>query len=354
MRARRGWSLIEVTVSIAITIVVSAIAAVLIVQGVVFSRRGQELADANDAARFAGEVVVAALQNAGVGMGGGLLVAAPSSTATNVNAVMATNGADGGADELWVIRPHRHVFLEACRDEGAGTIVQGTVDRTGFGAIVARCPIMQGTASVSGEGTGMLLAVSNMKQAALLTSPAFGAGDAGVTLTFAEASMRGFADDPVLGFRPGDWVYPIRVEHYFLAPSPAGASALMVEAGTLLPGKPFPAPNASQVRRMVQDGIEDFQLAVGVDATGSGNPDNITWQHGLGATFQAGVKSVRVSVVARSPRTIVSSDGRPQLSAEYAPMSVEDHVVREPKPDGHRRTLFQRRVELPNLSAGDL
>jgi hypothetical protein len=106
---------------------------------------------------------------------------------------------------------------------------------------------------------------------------------------------------------------------------------------------------------VVQDDIEDLQLAVGIDPTSSGNPDNIVFSSSaLGPGFVPGVRSIRVSVVARSPMTILATDGSKQMSAQYAPLSVEDHVIAKPVPDGRRRTLFTRRVELVNFASGDL
>lgn len=356
--SRRGMTLLEVLIASAILVVVVTIAVMLMLEGVMFSRRGQELADTNEAAHLAGSAIAAALQRAGMGMGNGLLVAQGGS-AQRTNPVIVVNRTDG-PDELWVVRPHRNALLESCVEEGAAT----TVQRTGFGSISARCAIAgwKGKA-LSGQGAGLLLAVTNLKQAVLLTGAEFddfGTGS-GVNLTFKEQGVSGFGTDEVSGFRQGDLIMPVALERYFIADDgrDAGVTALFVQPGAVGDTR-YPVPAGAP--RLVQEGIEDLQFALGGDETGSGNPDDIRWTNdgSLPAQpFRPGVKSVRVSVVARSERTILSSDGRVQQSTQYAPMSIEDHVVAGgdggvPAPDGYRRTLYSRRVELLNLSAGDL
>lgn len=353
---RRGMTLLELLISLSILVVVVAIAGTLMVETVTFSRRGQQLADTNEAAHLAGNVLAAALRRSGLGMNNGLLIA-QGNTVTRTNPVIVVNNTDG-PDELWVVRPHRDALLESCVDEGAVT----TVQRTGFGTISARCAIVGWRDQpLSGPGAGLLLAVTNLKQAALLTGAAFepSATRQGMDLTFNEQRLPGFASDEVSGFHQGDLVMPVVLERYFVGGDGRDAgTALLVQSGTVDPegAQGYPVPVGPP--RVVQDGIEDLQFAVGVDDTESGDPDNIRWSTGglPAQPFTRGLKSVRVSVVAKSPRTILTPDGQVQRTAEYLPMSVEDHQanVDGGVPDGHRRTLDTRRVELPNLSAGDL
>lgn len=356
---RRGMTLLEVLISLSIMMVVVTIAGMLVVETMMFSRRGQQLADTNEAAHLAGNVLAAALQRAGLGMGNGLLVA-QGETVTRTNPVIVVNNT-GGPDELWVVRPHRDALLESCVDEGAAT----TVQRTGFGTISARCAIAGWEdKALSGQGAGLLLAVTNLKQAALLTGAAFARSETrpGMDLTFKEQALSGFASDEISGFHQGDLIMPVVLERYFVAgDGREGGTALFVQAGAVPAGaagaSSYPVPTGPP--RLVQDGIEDLQFAVGVDETESGDPDSIRWSNsGLPAQpFTRGVKSVRVSVVAKSAKAILTTDGQVQRAAEYVPMSVEDHLVVAVDggvPDGHRRTLYTRRVELLNLSAGDL
>ena len=62
------------------------------------------------------------------------------------------------------------------------------------------------------------------------------------------------------------------------------------------------------------------------------------------------LRSVRVSLVARSQNVVRDGDGNP---ATYGPLQVED---RNPAPgnDGRRRSLYTRRVELSNLDPVNL
>ena len=348
---RRGTTLVELLISLSILLVVVTIAGMLMVETMMFSRRGQQLADTNEAAHLAGDVLAAALRRSGLGMGNGLLIA-QGGRVTRTNPVIVVNNT-GAPDELWVMRPHRDALLESCVDEGAAT----TAQRTGFGTISARCAI-EGwqDKALSGPGVGLLLAVTNLKQAALLTGVEFERSGTrpGMDLTFNEQDLSGFASDEVSGFHQGDLIMPVVLERYFVdGDGRDGGTALFVQAGTV-GATSYPVPMGPP--RLVQEGIEDLQFAVGVDETESGNPDNIRWSSGglPAQPFTRGVKSVRVSVVAKSERTILTTDGQVQKAAEYVPMSTEDHLVDGGVPDGHRRTLYTLRVELPNLSAGDL
>jgi hypothetical protein len=165
----------------------------------------------------------------------------------------------------------------------------------------------------------------------------------------------GFSNAPHRGgFQRGDLVYPVRLLHFFIGTNPAnGRKALMRAEGqpaTDAVGRPFTDMGAPVV---VQDFVEDFQVAFGLDASNAGDPDRYDFQHGLRPDFTPGLRSVRVSVVAtgRAPRR----DNRAQeVLAEDLPIAVENHAPATTPPDGYFRSLFSRRAELPNLAAARL
>ncbi|MFZ5443884.1 MAG: PilW family protein [Myxococcota bacterium] len=338
-RARRGMTLIEVTISVGILVVVVAMTMSVVIEGVRSSRRGQQLADANDAARFAGEALVHAVQAAGFGMANGLYVS-HGGVVVRTSPLVVINSTTG-PDELWVVRTHRAALLEACVDDGAATTVQAS----GFGKMLVRCAVRDGAG-----GAPTLLLATNMSSGALLSNPTFNASGAGQELDYTEAGVANFGPDPNRGFQKGDLVMPALVERYFIGVD-NGAPALMVQPGTVGSVAQGFAPTGGP--RVLQRFVEDLQLAVGLDATVSGEPDNVTFSSAsVGPAWTARLRSVRVSVVARSPQTVLDAAGS-QQAADLRPMTVEDHAPGLPV-DGFRRTLFSRRVELSNVGAVDL
>ncbi|MDP1825944.1 MAG: prepilin-type N-terminal cleavage/methylation domain-containing protein [Archangium sp.] len=347
---RKGMTLIELMVSMSILVVVVAMTTTIVIQGVNVSRRGHEITDANEAARMGGEALTSALQSAGLGMSGGVYVA-HGAVVVRTSPVIIVNSTTG-PDELWVVRTHRQALLESCVDEGAAT----TVQRSGFGAIFARCSGGLTTAGLSGGGLTAaqnILMATNMSSGALLTNPVFTASPPGVSLGFDESGVANFADHPQRGFQKGDLVMPVRLEHYFIAPF-NGVPSLMMEPGRVGSVSQGFAPTGTP--RLIQLGVEDMQFAIGSDPTFSGDPAQITWANGpLGPNFVPGLKAVRVSLMTRSLRTLRASNGTVLLTNETSPQNLEDHVIPLPVvPDGFRRTLYTRRVELVNLGAENL
>lgn len=339
MMRRRGMTLVEIMVSTGILVVVVMITMQVVLAGVRISRRGQQMSDANEGARLAGETVMGAIQSAGWGFPGGIY-ASHGGTVTLDNPVVVIDGATSGPDEIWVYRPHKNATLQSCDAPGAAT----TVQKTGTGALTVRC-------AVADAGTDTYAGV-NMKTGAVLSNATFTAASPGFTLAYTESGI--IADDPLNGFQKGDLIFPLLIEHYFIDKNKPTDNflSLMVETGVVSNGtNGFTATS----RRLVQLGVEDLQIAVGIDPSGSGDPSNITWQDGLPRTpYVPFVRSMRMSVVSTSDRAVVGIDD-PQLRSnpEYMPRSLENRVA-STTPDGFRRTVYTRRIELPNLNPADL
>jgi prepilin-type N-terminal cleavage/methylation domain-containing protein len=347
-RQTRGFTLIEMLVSVTIMLTVVAITGVLFVEGAKMTRRGQELISANDASRMAGEAIMNHAQLAGMGAPAGLWVNI-GGTATLVNPIYGTNASDGGTDDLWIVVPHPNALRQSCVDTGAAT----SLTNPGTGLLSVNC-----VASLADAGATMLMA-TNMQTGALLTGPFTFVDPSGTTpgtINYAEASVSGFSDSPAKGgFQIGDLVFPVSAVHYFTAVGSDGVRSLMKQFGTRntsAGGAPFVDTGTAT---LVQRGIEDLQIAYGVDST-SGTPDpaNITFSTATRAwAYSTGLRSLRVSVVAVSDRAILGSNGKPILTSEFSPIAVEG-TTPPGAADGKRRTLFSRRVELPNLAPNTL
>jgi hypothetical protein len=235
--------------------------------------------------------------------------------------------------------PHTNSLRQACQDRGAAT----SVTTKGTGPLKVSC-----TASFR---AGDMLMASNMTTAALLTQPTLG----GTTLGYSESSLSGFSNAPEKGgFQVGDLVYPVTAVHYYVATAPmTGRPALYRSLGTFqssATGAPFiDTPNTET---LVMHDVEDLQVAFGVDPSSSGNPDNQGFVNTLAPDYVAGLRSIRVSVVALSKRKNTDAQTKTVKSA-YAPMTVEDHTPTATA-DGYRRSLYSRRVELLNLDPVNL
>lgn len=348
MRNSRGFTLVELLVSMAIMVVAIAVASILLMEGSRMTRRGEEIADTNDASRVAGDAIVNQARMAGMGAWGGLWVGIGSSP-TKVSPIYGTEGG-AGTDDLWLVVPNRNAMRESCIDLGAAT----TVVTPGTGVLEVNC-----VASLAGA---TLLMATNMLTGAIL-SPNFTftapSSPTPARIDYAERTVSGFSNAPQKGgFQVGDMVYPVTVYHYFIGVDFTGAKSLLREQGTRNAGgaagdPPFVA--VAGTSSVVQSGIEDLQIAYGFNTTGTESAANITFANAVASSWTQtiGLRSLRISVVARSKRAVLDGAGRPVLSADLAPMTVEGHTA-PGVPDGFRRTLYSRRVELPNMAPGNL
>ncbi len=362
--SRRGMTLVEtLIVSVLASIIVAAAAALLLAGGRVVHNT-EHASDSHDAARLAGEAIMSKVREAGAGAPGGLWVLR-GGVPVRTNPIFGRDGTTGagtagnvrtpdGSDDLWLVLPDPNYMGEPCTTTPGGqpTGAAVPVARAGTGALQVNC-----TASLR---LGSLHVASNMTTGALLTVDGLVPESPGTPgqVTYAEQGVAGFSNAPEKGgFQRGDWVYPVRLVHFFLATNPeTGRSALYRAEGRLASdalGRPY-SDVPTSAPELVQDFVEDFQVVFGFDTTGLENADTYSWQHGLESEFKPGLRTVRVSVVAtgRNPRkdsqsAVVLSDDKP-IRAEN---NVRPATV---VADGFYRSLFTRRLELPNLAAASL
>ena len=361
--SQRGMTLVETMVVSVLAMIIIAAAAALLLAGGRVVHNTEHTSDSHDAARLAGETIMSKVREAGAGAPGGLWVLRDG-VPVKTNPIFGRDGTTGagtqgsvatvdGSDDLWLVLPHPNYMGEPCSldSEGQPSGAAVPVVKAGTGTLEVNC-----TTSLMPD---TLHVVSNMTTGALLSVDALTPHTETVTgkVSYAEEETDGFSNAPEKGgFQRGDWVYPVRLVHFFLSTNPTtGRSALYRSEGRLLwdeLGRPY--SDVEEEPELVQDFVEDFQVAFGFDLQGTEDPNRYTWQHGLGPMFQAGLRTVRVSVVAtgRNPRkdtqsTVVLSDDKP-INAEnnVRPAGVVA--------DGFYRSLFTRRLELPNLAAASL
>ncbi|MBN8228948.1 PilW family protein [Corallococcus macrosporus] len=356
----RGMTLLETMVAAALATIILAAATALLLAGGRVVHNTEHVADSHDHARLAGETLLSAVRQAGAGMSEGLWVVS-GGTPQHINPVFGGDGAGSGvlaattsgnlpgtdgSDDLWLVIPDRNYLGRDCAPGAAMSVV-----KSGTGPIEVNCV---GTPSGAPPANPMLVA-SNMKSGALLTQASVTSTPPTATVNYLESGVPGFSNAPHKGgFQRTDMVYPVRLLHFFIGTNPVnGRKALMRAEGTPggdVSGRPFLDMGDPVV---VQDFVEDLQVAFGVDATNTGDPAKYAFQDGFKPEYTPGLRSVRISVVAtgRTPRR----DTRDQaVLSEDLPLAVENHTPAVVPADGYFRSLFSRRAELPNLASASL
>ncbi|AKF84978.1 hypothetical protein MFUL124B02_07690 [Myxococcus fulvus 124B02] len=350
-------TLLETMVALALTAIIIAAAAALMVAGSRVVHNTEHTTDSHDSSRLAGEAIMSAVRQAGAGAPQGIWVR-QGGVNMRVNAFFGRDGTTGegtagktptddGSDDLWLVVPDRDYLGEPCVTPGAAA----SVVRPGTGDLQVNC-----TKSLKPT---MLHLVSNMTSAALISGLNVTASSPGVPgkVAYAESGPD-FSNAPEKGgFQRGDMVYPVRLVHFFIGPHPISKRpSLLRTEGRLVPdalGRPF-SEDATQQPFVVQENVEDFQVAFGFDPLAMEDPAQYTWENGLASVHKPGLRTLRVSVVAtgRNPRRNSQSTA---VLADDKPITVENNV-RAPDvvADGYYRSLFTRRLELPNLAAANL
>nr|BDT31863.1 PilW family protein [Myxococcus sp. MH1] len=354
----RGMTLLETMVALALTSIIIAAAAALMVAGSRVVHNTEHTTDSHDSARLAGEAIMSLVRQAGAGAPNGIWVRR-NGVPVRTSAFFGRDGTTGagtsgnvttadGSDDLWLVVPDRDYLGEPCVTPGAAV----SVVRPGTGELEVNC-----TQSLKAP---QLHLVSNMTSAALISELNIVPSTPGVPgrVNYAESGTPGFSNAPEKGgFQKGDLVYPVRLVHFFIGPHPVSRRpSLLRTEGRLVAdalGRPF-SDMAGATPFVVQENVEDFQVAFGFDTTGRDDPAQYTWRHGQGADHQSGLRTLRISVVAtgRNPRRNSQSSA---VLADDKPVTVENNV-RAPTvaADGYYRSLFTRRMELPNLAAANL
>lgn len=360
--AARGMSLLEIMIASAIMLLAIAAAAALVFAGGRMARNAELVADSDDASRVAAEVVINAVQLAGMGASRGLWVN-QGGVATRISPVFGIDGTTGagsntapapnasGWDDLWLVVPTRDALQEPCAVPGAYSPL-----------VEASAPSAALTVSCAGSfALNDLLVVSNLSTAALINLTGITPSGSKVTLQYAEQGVSGFSNAPEKnGYQAGDLVYGVSLVHFYVANAPNGVPALYRSLGdvaTDTTGRPFSDRPGSQ--RLIQTNVEDFQVAYGMDSGATPvDPNNYTFQHGLAPGFNGNLRALRINVVARTNNPMRDSQNNLAAGSStlfgLVPVTVENHVPPLIPPDGFRRSLYSRRTEVLNMLTANL
>jgi hypothetical protein len=350
--------MVEVMISLGMVIIAMAAASSLLVSSGNLLRNAQEIADSNDAARLGGERVVGALRIAGMGGTSGIWVAY-NGTPYKINAVFGYDGTTGagyngggananGYDELWVVTPTTTALGQGCTGTGGSSVVLNS----GIGmALSVTC-----TSSFSITTPQQPLLVSNLNSAALITPTtilAAGPFTAG-SIAYTESGIN-LSDSPEHGgFQKGDLVYGARVYHFYVGATSTSTGLYQAQAlpGTdaSRPGIPF--KDVSGTAQVMQDHIEDFQVAFGLDTSLLGNPDNYVFQPGLLPNYVPTLRAVRITMVSIGKQAQKTNNNHAE--SNYVALTAENHVPLATTKVGYRRSVYRRRVEVLNLALNQL
>ncbi len=357
MKSNRGFTLVEMMISGGIMLVAVIATCMMLLEGQRFTRNTEEVAKSNDSARIAGELVVSALRIAGMGGNLGLWIN-NSGTPRLISPIFGNDNilSAGSTDDVWMILPNRTALLKSDRCEqitlagflrsgGAASLVQG-----GTGALQVNCTL---ALLPNGVAPPPMLLVTNFgNPGVLLTGPSVNQPSDGTSVGVIDYNEMPLGTFPPRPYQLGDIVYGASVVRFFVKQDANGRPGLYRQTG-LLNGNTPPAfiPN-TMTEGLIQEDIEDLQLAYGVDPSGLNLPDNYTFTDGFPDGFTRPLRSVRVSVISIHDRRMVKSDT--SGIQFYQPIRIENHDVSGAPQDAFRRSLYTRRVELTNLSPGAL
>src|SRR6266852_9373963 len=269
MKEKRGFTLIEMLVSMSIMMVAIVATAMILVEGQQFTRNAEEVSNSNDNARIAGELIASALRVAGMGGALGVWIN-NAGTPRLISPVFGTDAiaTEGFTDDIWMLIPDRRAFQDNTCQSGSGGAVSVVV--AGTGPLNVTCT--QSLLPALGPTPAMLLVTSFTGPAVLLTQPLATTPSIGTVvglLGYTEATVAGFPPRP---FQVGDLVVGLSAVHFFVHRVAKGSN-LFREMGVLTGASP-PSFVANTVSRIpLQRNIEDLQFAYGTDPTNANLPD---------------------------------------------------------------------------------
>jgi prepilin-type N-terminal cleavage/methylation domain-containing protein len=370
---RRGFSLVELMVSVVIMAVAIAATLSVVLSLSTMTHNAELYGDDDDRARMAATHMQRAIEGIGLFTPAGIWVNGGATTPTLISPVFGHDGTTGGGqatggsltvtadktDDLWMVVPDRNAFREGCVDTGAAVSVTKT-QAGGTGALVTQC-----LGAITTFATTDTLVAANSTTGALLSPPlVFATSGANGTIGFAEQAVGNFAPAPTpgVGFGVSDVVYRVQVYHYSIKVNPqTGRPGLCrhlgivgLETGALAALKrPF-LEDPAQGDDFVMDYIEDMQVKYLFDNPAApGDPAQYTVADSMPPNFNTAtpLRSVRVSLVGVGLRRDHDTSGGNGVA--LGPLPVENNTVVGPN-DGFRRTLYVQRLELPNIAPGNL
>jgi hypothetical protein len=346
--SKRGFTLIELITSVGIMIVAIAATCMMLIEGQRFTRNSEEIINSNEGSRVAGEFIASALRIAGMGAASGVWIN-NAGVPRLISPIFGTDNisTEGFTDDIWMLIPDRRAFQDNTCQSGSGGAL--TLVAAGTGPLNLSCT--QSLLPAIGPTPAMLLVTNFTGPAVALTQPSVSTPSIGTVVGlvgYAESAVAGFPPRP---FQVGDLVVGLSAVHFFVHKDATG-SHLYREMGVLTGASPPSFVTSTVTRILLQRNIEDLQFAFGTDPTNANLPDQYVYSNGFPDAAGLPVRAVRVTVVATHDRLMRKADSSLTLTSQ--PLSIENHIIAQPQMDALRRSVYTRRIELPNLNAGSL
>ncbi|HET7500573.1 MAG TPA: PilW family protein [Kofleriaceae bacterium] len=312
MTAPRGFTLVELMISLVVfSLVVTGLLSVAVsLSGGMREQRAAMSADA--AAQLTLFAIADALRQASPGAASGRIIDA----ATCTTDALTVTGSSTGPDQIDVIYATGGVVTSTRAAYTAGTTSLAITDASQLAA-------------------GDYVVISNLQQGHLVKITAVN----GTTLTL--ASQCSPINLPSGGYPSGSLV--IRAQHVaFSVGAVDGVPTMMMDADASGPG----------VAEPFAEGIEDLQVALGVDANGDGAitevgaaPGDDEWQGNVAgdAALTGPIRAIRLTVVSRATGALAG------VATPFRRPAAEDRAAATTF-DGFRRRVLRSTIETRNLS----
>jgi prepilin-type N-terminal cleavage/methylation domain-containing protein len=346
---RRGLTLLEMLIAVAIVSVVMVLAISVVNTGVLLARRGEQTVMSNEAARTGMEYLVRDLHLAGNGAPGGIWVADPTGP-KNIRPIFTEPGANNGSDALWLVVPRAAMMSANCATPNSAVVLTTS---SAAGNLNVNC---NGTAPDVALAKTDTLMVTNFTTAALIDGLDF---PTSTSITYRQSGTVSSAPEKG-GFQRGDYAFPVDLVRYSIQINAMTQRPELLREVGVLSGNPAAAPFVVPCPSTAPAGscvpgptmrfpdVEDLQVAFGF-----GLQPNLTFQSRHEALSCLGPgclpvqpQSVRVSLVATTPRSVLDTNGK---IMPFKAAAVEDNAPTTPV-DGFRRSVYRRRVELTNMN----
>jgi prepilin-type N-terminal cleavage/methylation domain-containing protein len=322
----RGFTLVELMVSIALFGLIASGAMMLVISGVRMQSHSARVDVAQSGARAGLDFLTRDLLSASAGMSGGLITINNVQTATIFVTPSAPNTTT--PDQLDIYMADTNYDF-------------GTVYNTG-GVTAATTSITLDKTSQFTSGQNLLL--SNLVNgvqftAGGVTPQSSGSGTVGVSGTGLSAGLQSAAYPQY-----GSYVFALRHVTYKIGtPFPGGTTYLMVNM------------NDGRGDQPLAEGIEDFQVALGFDKDGNGTVDDFDnssdewignnsaddWSYATTVTNMTNLRAVRITLIAVSTSSENGIAGPRPRAEDHAAATTSDALFRR---------LIRTEVSVRNLN----
>jgi len=207
-----------------------------------------------------------------------------------------------------------------------------TATRTGYASGTTSLTVADATQLAAGD----TILITDTSQGSLVPITAVDASSGILTLGGQTCSTLSL---PAGGYAAGSLVVRVQRARFYIG-TVDGVSTLMVD----------PDAEGSAAAEPLAEGIEDLQIALGIDANADGaiseigasaNDDEWAYNVSGDAALTGSIRGVRVSLVAKAPKPLTGT-------ASFTRPAIEDRAASS-TPDAYRRRVLSTAIEIRNL-----